>query len=776
MTKHVQLPLLAYAVSAIALTAGISATAQEDTGTDSDRRVLQTVQVTAERRAASQQDVPIAVTSIGKTQLSEGDYLTTEDLARQVPSLQIKSSFSASNPTIFIRGVGINDFNPGNSGAIGVMVDDLFYNSTIGQLFQLYDLERIEVLKGPQGTLYGRNTTGGVVAIHTARPGFEHGGYINATYGNFNQFDLEGAVDIPLSDTLALRLSGVSNTRDGTRTIRFPDGSTAEKNDVDFQAVRAQLLYAPTDTFEVLGKLEYGASSGTSRSYENQGLINFATGGFGVPDFNSVCGGRGAAICSDSFGYTDDSDAFSGAENMKNTPEEVTTTTADLQINWDLGSFSLTSVTGYLKADREAFLEVDASPNRLTEEYINDGSEQFSQEVRFASQWDGPAQLIMGAFYLQDELKGQDFFELLADLNPTPGTAYFDPVNYIARFDRTYTQNTDTFAVFAQTDYDLTPRLTATLGARFTWENRDIDLFSYAGPVDAVPLSRPSPVYYPLLDETAFGRDSISFEEPTFRAALAYDATDDVMVFGSVSRGFKSGGFNTGATSDPVEASIVEPEKLFAYEAGIKSEWFDRTLRANASAFYYDYQDLQVFGLAPSGVPTQTLFNADTASIKGLEFDITSLPFDGFELSVAGTYLDAEYDDFVTPIGQDFSGNRMVATPEWSLVARARYESQPIWKDLRVTVGGDISYTDDQFFDTENTTRLGQEAYVLANARIAIQPIDDRWVLSAFIKNITDEEYVLDAFDVADFGYDELVYGNPQTFGISLSYRFGAGG
>ena len=775
MNKISPKPLLACAASAIALSAALPAFAQEEPASSSDRRVLEAVQVTAERREASQQDVPVTVATIGQTQLSEGNYLNTEDLAAQIPGLQVKSSFSASNPTIFIRGVGINDFNPGNSGAIGVMVDDLFYNSTIGQLFQLYDLQNIEVLKGPQGTLYGRNTTGGVLSIHTVKPGFEPGGFISATYGRFNQIDLEGAVDIPFNDKLALRLSGVSNTRDGTRTINFPDGTSTKKNDVDFQAVRAQLLYEPTDNLEILGKVEYGKSSATSRSYESQGLINFSTGDFGVPDFDGVCGGRGAAICGDAFGYVDNSDPYSGAENMKSTPEEVATTTADLQINWNLGLFNLTSVTGYLKADREALLEVDASPNRLTEEYINDGSEQYSQEVRLASQWDGPSKLILGAFYLQDTLKSQDFFELLADMNPTPGTAYFDLVNYVARIDRMYTQKTDTFAVFAQGDYDLTPRLTATLGARFTWEDRSLDLFSYAGPVDAVPLSQPSPVYYPLLDESAFGQDSISFEEPTFRAALSYDVTDDMMVFGSVSRGFKSGGFNTGASSDPVEASIVDPEKLLAYEIGVKSEWFGNTLRANASAFYYDYEDLQVFGLAPSGVPTQTLFNADKANIKGLEFDVTSLPLDNLELSLAGTYLDAEYEDFVTPIGEDFSGSRMVATPEWSLVARARYESDPVWNDLRIIAGADISYTDDQFFDTANTPRLGQDAYTLANARIALHPESDRWEIAAFIKNLTDEEYIVDAFDVADFGYDELVYGNPQTYGISLSYKFGAG-
>tara|TARA_R100000365_G_C2748498_1_gene80197 strand:- start:10948 stop:13248 length:2301 start_codon:yes stop_codon:yes gene_type:complete len=761
------------AVSTLVLSVAAPAIAQETEATPDRSRVLQTIEVTAERRTASQQDVPITVTSIGEDMLSEGDYRSTEDLSQQIPGLQIKSSFSASNPTIFIRGVGINDFNPANSGAIGVMVDDMFYNSTTGQLFQLFDLDRIEVLKGPQGTLYGRNTTGGVLSIHTKRPEFEQGGYISATYGRFNQFDLEGAANIPVSDKLTFRISGVSNTRDGTREISFPDGSRADKNTVDFQAARLQMIYEPNSDLSILGKVEYGKSSATSRSYESQGLINYGTLEYGLADYDGVCGGRGAGVCADAFGYADDQDPYSGAENLKDTPEDVEAFTANLQIEWTLGKWDLTSVTGYLDTKREAILEVDASPNRLIEEYIDDGSQQFSQEIRLASNWEGPMSLIMGAFYLTDELTGQDSFELLADASPTPGMPYFDPVNFILRTDRFYTQKTDTFAVFAQSDYELTDRLIATLGARFTWEERNLDHVAYAGPVNAASLDAEMPVYATLLDTSNFETDSLTFEEPTFRGALSYHVTDDVMIFGSVSRGFKSGGFNTGATSDPIEASIVKPEKLMAYEAGIKSEWFDRSLRANAAAFYYDYTDLQVFGLAPGAVPTQTLFNAKEAEIRGFEFDVTSIPVTGLQLSFAGTYLDAEYTDFVTPIGQNFSGNTMVASPEWSLVARGRYETGPIWNDLKLVASADASYTGDQYFDTENTERLGQKAYWISNARLALAPESDRWELAAFVKNLPDEEYVVDAFDVSDFGFDELVYGDPRTYGVSLIYRFG---
>ena len=773
MKKYIHAPLILGAASTFALGIATPALAQETEASPDRSRVLQTIEVTAERRTESQQDVPISVTTIGGDMLSEGDYRSTEDLSQQVPGLQIKSSFSASNPTIFIRGVGINDFNPANSGAIGVMVDDMFYNSTTGQLFQLFDLDRIEVLKGPQGTLYGRNTTGGVLNIHTKKPGFEPGGYVSATYGRFNQLDLEGAANIPVSDKLSFRISGVSNTRDGTRDISFPDGTSAEKNTVDFQAARLQMLYEPNSDLSILGKVEYGKSSATSRSYESQGLINYTTFEYGLTDYDGVCGGRGAGVCADAFGYADDKDPYSGAENLKDTPENVESFTANLQIEWNLGNWDLTSVTGYLDTSREAILEVDASPNRLIEEYIDDGSKQFSQEIRLASDWEGPMSLILGAFYLTDELTGQDSFEILADANPTPGTPYFDAVNFILRTDRFYTQKTDTFAVFAQSDYELTDRLTATLGARFTWEERKLDHVAYAGPVDAVSLDGDMPVYATLLDTSNFGTDTLTFEEPTYRAALSYDVTDFVMAYGSVSRGFKSGGFNTGATSDPIEASIVKPEKLMAYEVGIKSEWFDRTLRANAAAFFYDYTDLQVFGLAPGAVPTQTLFNADEAEIKGFEFDVTSIPVTGLQLTFAGTYLDAEYTDFVTPIGQNFSGNTMVASPEWSLVARGRYETGPIWNDLKLVASADASYTGDQYFDTENTARLGQEAYWIANARLALTPESDRWEVSAFVKNLTDEEYTVDAYDVSDFGFDELVYGDPRTYGISLTYRFG---
>lgn len=763
-------------LAATASTLVLAGTAQAQEGAEpeaSPRRVLDVIEVTAERRQASQQDVPVTLTALDTERLREGDYRDAAELSQQVAGLQIKSSFSASNPTIFLRGVGINDFNPANSGAVGVTVDDVFYNSTIGQMFQLYDLERVEVLKGPQGTLYGRNTTGGVLNVATRAPGDAFGGYVTGTYGRFDQFDLEGAMDIPLGEQLALRISGVSNTRDGTRDVTLPDGSTVDRNDTDFQAARIQLLYEPSATLSVLGKVEVGRSRSSARSYESQGLINYTTGEWGLTEFDRVCGPSGS-MCGDAFGYFDDADPYSGAENMARTPEDIDTVSASLRIDWDLGSFALTSVTGYLEAEREILLEVDASPNRLTEEYINDSTEQFSQEIRIASQWDGPLSVIAGAFYLSDTLEGRDNFELLAGASPTPGQPYFDLVNFIARVDREYTQELETFAVFAQTDYALTPRLTATLGARFTWEERELTHRSYAGPVDAVQLSEPAPLYYPLLDTSTYPTNTVSDEEPTYRLALSYQATDDVMVYGSLSRGFKSGGFNTGASSDPVEASIVEPEELTAWEVGIKSEWFDRMLRANAAAFFYDYSNLQVYGLAPGGVPTQTLFNAEEAEISGVELELLALPANGLEIGLSATYLDASYTDFVTPIGQTFTGNDMVAAPEWSLVPHIRYETLPFAGGYRLTLGATATYTGDQYFDNANTERLGQEAYWLVNARAALTAPGDQWELAAFIRNAFDETYTVDAFDVSDFGFDELVYGDPQTYGVSLTYRFGA--
>lgn len=763
----------ALAVAVAALATG-TVTQAQPTGVDNTQGALEVITVTAERQERSSQDVPITMAAFDSDALREADFATTADLAKQVPGLQIKTSFSASNPTIFLRGVGINDFNPANSGAVGVAVDDLFYNSTTGQLFQMFDLERVEVLKGPQGTLYGRNTTGGMVNIHTAQPSFATEGFVTATYGRYNQQDFEGAVSLPVSDTVAIRLSGISNRRDGVRDIVYPDGSRDEKNDVDFQAARFQLLFEPSDSLSILAKLEQASSSTTARSYESQGLINFATGELGTEDYSRVCGGRGAAICGDVFGYVDDPDPYSGAENLVNTPEDVDSFSANLRIEWDLGIGLLTSVTGYLDTDRETIIEVDASPNRIIEEYIDDGSEQFSQELRFNRDFGDRTKGIFGAFYLTDEVSGEDYFELLGGLNPTPGEPFFDLVNFAARIDRAYTQDMETYAVFAQFDHMLTNELTVSLGARFTWEERELTHASFAGPVDAVPLSERAPVFFPLLTEDAFGDDSVSFEEPTYRLALNYRPSDHFMLFGSLSRGFKSGGFNTGASTDPVEAAIVEPEEVIAYEAGVKSDWLDRRLRLNASVFLYDYSDLQVFGLAQGGVPTQTLFNAEEAEIKGLDLEIQALPMRGLTLTLSASYLDAEYTDFVTPIGQDFSGNQMVAAPEWSLFTSARYETEPFANGARIAASINATYTDDLFFDTSNTDRLGQESYWLTNARAALLSPGERWEVSLYGKNLTDEEYVVDAFDVSDFGLDELVYGLPRTFGVSVHYNFGA--
>ncbi|MBO6527557.1 TonB-dependent receptor [Erythrobacter sp.] len=734
---------------------------------------LNVIVVTAERRAENLQDVPVAVSALGSEALAEGDFRDATEIAFQVPGLQIKSGFSASNPTIFLRGVGINDFSPSNSGAVGVTVDDLFFNSSTGQLFQLYDLERVEVLKGPQGTLYGRNTTGGVVNFFTRKPEFEFGGYVTAAYGNYDQVDIEAAVNLPIADIAALRVSGVMNSRDGTRRIELPDGRAVDKNDVDFLGVRAQVLVEPSDRFDALFKFEYGQSRGTMFSYESQGLINPDTGEFGGDDFDRVCGGRRAGLCVNAFGYADDPDPFSGQENLLFTPEEVDVTVASLRMNADLGMVGVTSITAYLDTRKEIIQEVDASPINFLEQYGNTNGKQFSQELRVASQWGGPLSLIAGAFYLEDEIKSEDFFEVLAVANPTPGSAFFDPAAPIARFDRRYTIETETLALFAQGAYELTDRLTATLGVRYTWEDRALDHSSVAGPVGVAALDEPAPVIAPIVTTADFGTDELSFSELTWRAALDYEVADDVLVYGSVSKGFKSGGFNTGALTTPVEATTVEPEDLIAYEIGFKSEFAGRTVRLNGAAFYYDYTDLQVFGLSQGTVTTLVLFNANAAEIRGGEVELTAAPVDGLELRAAATYLDTEYTDYVSPGGTDFTGNRLVAAPEWSLNVGARYETPPIANAVKAIFAGDAAFTDDQFFDSGNTPRLGQEAYWLVNARIAIAALDDRWEVAAFAKNLTDRAFVADSFDLAAFGFDELAYGPPRTYGISLRVRLG---
>lgn len=756
-------------ISAFALQAGAWA---QEAGELSDAKTndfqIEEVTVTASRRSESMQQVPIAVTALTGTALQERRVQTVMDVAYQVPNLQIKTGAGAVNPTIFIRGIGFNDFNANATGAVGVYVDDVYMGSPAGQLFQFFDLERVEVLRGPQGTLYGRNTTGGAINVYGRRPGEVWEGQASLTYGRFNEVALEAGVGGPIvEDKLGIRLAAVMNNRDGTTLNRL----TGEMiNDVDNWAARAIIVYTPTADLDVTLNVNGGQNRADARHFQQRGMLPVAAE---YADASGLCAPAyfGTAYCTDAFGYADtDGDPFAGDYNLDG-GEPVDVFGVSGTVKWDMSSVSLTSITAYNETDRATLEDTDSGPTSLAHGSYAANYWQVSQEVRLASQTGSRLNWIVGGYYYRDKVESDSYFDLLREIRPlfmsdeNPTGLSPDDFVLLARYQ--YEQKVRTAAVFGQFDYDATDALVLHLGLRYTDEKRSIDYQTTLDEsvLDGLAFSVPTDPRFPYVKTTSFSDLSGSI-------GADYRITDSAMLYAKVSKGVKSGGFAGGLAFQIEEVEPFDDEKLIAYEVGLKSDLFDRRARLNMAAFYYDYSDLQVFTLVNrGGVPVQALTNASDARVYGMEAELQAKPLQGLDVSLGLGLLSSKYRNFVTDAGQDYSDNRLPAAPRLTFNGAATYE-QPVGDMGSIIFGTDFSYQSKIYLETSNLERLSQEGYWLVNGRIGFRNENDTWELSLWAKNLFGKRYLIDVFDVSDFGFDQLNYADPGTYGVTLHLNF----
>ena len=723
---------------------------------DPDSDAIGEILVTAQRRAQNVQDVPIAITAVDGEALRNAGIRDPRDLTLLVPSLSMQAGTAASTTSLFIRGVGIGDFNSNTTGAVGVYVDDVFIGANAGKLFNIFDSEGIEVLKGPQGTLYGRNTTAGAIRFASVKPTDSFSGNVSALYGRFNEVRIEGGVGGPIiEDVLKVRVSGLYHRNDGTTFNRLTGNRV---NDLDLWAGRIILDYTPNVDTLVRLAVHGGRNSGGARQFQHRGQgVDF----FGDPAFLPD------GTPTDGFGYADtDGDPYAGDYDIEGR-ERINVFGASLLGQFTFGDVQLTSISAYEQVNRFTLEDTDASPNQVVTAYYEDRPRQFSQELRLQSVGDGTFTWIVGGFYFHDNLKTDSAFDILRSLrDPSAPLGGFDPASSIGLLRYPYTQTTDSFALFGQGDYKLSDSLTATLGLRYSQDRirmQFVSLFDALGAV--VPEPAFSNVTVPLVDFD----QSQSFDDLSWRAALNYKV-DDTLIYASFSKGYNSGGFAGGASTDVGQLDPFDSEKLFAYEIGLKTDLLDRRLRFNASAFYYDYRDLQVFIFDVSGpVPVQRKLNAGNASIFGLEAEITAKPVRNLELFGAFTLMDSEYDTFVALGGASFAGNRLVNAPTFSGAAGVRV-NVPLENGSEIRANVDGSYTSSIFLYPDNLTATQVDGYGLLNARIAWSSSEDRYEIALWAKNITQTEYITGIFPIIT--QDQVNFNEPRTYGVQLTARF----
>ena len=740
---------------------------------------IETVTVTAQRRSEDIQTVPISITAFSAKQITDLGIKSSTDLSQFTPNLDIALVAGNGNqPIITIRGVGLNDYDTNNAGPNGVYLDDVYLSSPASQTFQTFDLERIEVLKGPQGTLYGRNTSGGAINFISVKPTDEFTGNFHAEYGAYGTFQVEGAIGGQITDGLDGRIAVVHNGSGGY-TLNALTGK--RENGANNTAGRAQLQWKPIEDLTLLLNVHGGTVANRPAEYRHLGSLD----SLGTPEHPTCTPAevlKGTASdggsCVDIFGYGTPKNFYGGAFNRQQ-HLQVHNFGVSLRGDYILGDWTFTSLSAFEHNDKLHPEDSDASPNRLLEINFGVRNATFTQEFR--ADWNtANNDLLAGLYYLDENLHQNQPLFILLDFDKFFGPGAGNGLTEIA-MDQSR-QITDSYAAFVHDTYSVTDQLKVTLGGRFTGESKSFQWAGGASIESGGVLPPITPIVPPPGQSFNKKLSNTSFN---WLASATYHFTDDIMAYVSVSTGFKSGGFNgsfIGApTPDPVlvEAQLqpIKPEQVTAYEIGEKASLLDGRLILNGSLFYNDYRNEQVFILVPIAplVAINILTNAKKAHMMGADLEVIGKPIDNLTLSATLGLLQSKIDSN-EPIGGTAPnlifdhGHQLPLSPHVTLSTYADYKT-PLW-DGTLDLQFSANYKSHQFFDLINSPFLTQRAYWLENARVGYAFDDNQWEVAGFVRNIGGQKYFIDIFDLSFVGFYQGILGAPRTYGAEVNYRF----
>lgn len=764
---------------ALAAAAMIQTTNAQSTGQSaSEVAAMGEIIVTAQRRSENLQDVPISITALSDQTLKNSRPFDSVDLSRSIPNLNVRN-VGIPVAHVFIRGVGNSDFNQNTATSVGTYVDEVFIASPIQQGLPVYDLERVEVLKGPQGTLYGANTSGGALNYVSKKPSVTGGldGYLSASYGRFNERLIEGAVGLPLAeDKAGVRVSFISNVRDGTSYNTYNASKINNRNEF---GARAQLLLKPTEDLSMLASVstrqrDADFGTGTGRTiFDTNNNFSHAPGSGCTPLANNPavadCGGLyelpGApfqinGLTTIAGGADPDPDPFRNAADYPDLKDRINDWVGSFRTDYDLGAVTLTSISAYIYEKYFCNEDADFTGDNVVSLTRHHTDKSFTQEVRVSTNGNGPLKAVIGGYYLHRNLNADNYFNLL-------GTAGFTIRQH-------YIDKTNDYAIFGQAGYDVTDALTVTLGGRYTISKKDF--FQTNNFTAGTSVLNPGadigtvipPTYLKSTDKVFSGR-----------LAVDYKINRDAMVYASVARGFRAGGVTGGELFEPRALVPYKPEFITAYELGTKTSWLDRKLTVNLGAFYYDYKDLQVFVFRPAdfnGVPgsIQQTTNAAKAEVYGAELEVTGRIGERLTLNLGAGYTHATYKDYVDTIaGADFSGNKLVNAPSWDISTGFVYKA-PLSDATELELRGDLSYLSSHYTDQSNlhAYRIPSDTRVDLAAALLTELGGNKVRFELWGRNVFDHVQPVDIVPLRAFGYDLVWFNDPATYGVKVAVEF----
>ena len=709
---------------------------------------LEEVIVTAARKEQSLLSLPISATVFSADDARELRILEPRDLADQTPGLLTKNGPNGlATVGFYMRGVGINDFTGTVDPSVGVYVNDVFKPTPDMLNFAVFDVERIEVLRGPQGTLYGRNSTGGAVNFITVGPTAETEGYIRGEYGSFGTGALEGAVGGQLSDTLQGRISFLAQDSDDDEGISKNRTTGNELGRDEQIAVRGQLKWQPSDDFMAHLIYGYGDIEANTPLLQHVGVLDPETFAICQPVIN---GSRAEGQCVSGLGYADtDGDFYDGDANID---PEISMESQDvtLRLEWQIGDLSLTSITGYDDFEKEQSQDIDSSPFVGADNFTFNEVENISQEIRLASDASEDFSWIVGGNYANTEV---DWFQTI-NLTDLAGIPTSNGAN----------QETESWAVFGQVDYRINEQWEVIGGLRYTIEERDWIGATFVG--DFATLEEAYASGAPRLSQLPIPPGSpgaggpldfpTSLEEKNldYQAVLKYSPSDAGHFYAKVSEAFRSGGYSSAVLFSQEALEPYDPEELLAYEVGAKFALADNRVRLEASAFFYDFEGFQATFVRATEASAR-LQNAGDVEIYGMEGSLDWAITERLGVRLGVSLLESEIvetDVILPPLDggpeTTIEGNEIPNAPNYTFNGQLRYEL-PLPNGFLARFLTDFTVVDEHYLEPNNREYLSEDGYELWNARIALAPADDKWELAAWVRNIGDEEYRSAAQDLA---------------------------
>ncbi len=722
---------------------------------------LEEVIVTAQKREQRLQDVPVSMTALSADQLVAFKLNSGTDLQKYTPNLRISNAGNEDQPKISIRGLSQFDFNLNASSPTGVFYDEVYVASQFLGGPQIYDMQRIEVLRGPQGTLFGKNTTAGAVDYITRAPSFngDADGYVAGEAGNNDYYRVEGARDFTLvDDRLAARVAFNASHSDGWVKNVNRDASARDLSSIENHSFRTVLAYRDGD-FDATLRLWATRSSPTAIGIIGQGTcpsycLNIPPLGIIAP---TTPGTQISGVNPRLNPYTGEEMGVREAAFDRSGSIRVKGNGSYLTVNRNFGDVTLTSVTSFLKGDFKNLVDGDGSIRNLFTLDFYAKTKEYSQDLRLTTQFASAFNVIGGLYYFHDEVDPSTtarFGDVLQVLQPGGAAP------------TTYQQTRSSVAAYVDGTYALSPKAELFLGARVTREKGDIDDFVVGG---GAPLS----VGY-------------SETEPSGRAGMRYKATDDLMIYGQYSRGYRSSALN-GNAACASELNVAKPEFLNSFEVGLKSEWLDHRVMFNTSAFYYSFSDQQfrapVTGVSPcpgSANPLGTvLLNAARSNILGLEVETVAKVSENLMLMLGVGLLDSKYKDLVLPDttnggNADLSGNKLLEAPPYSVTLAFDY-SIPL-QSTKLGLRADASWTGKQYFTAFNDTvpyNLSvSPSHWESNARLYLSSEDGKFDVGVWGKNLNNQDALTFAANPAAFGILFTTVPYPRRYGVDFRWNF----